>query len=282
MRGLLNLTRGAFSALGEMSLAPPPAPWRTDGEGVGRRLDAVRLPLDRLRRLKAELGVSLNDVILALLAGALARHHGRHGPAELSCMVPMSLRLAEERGQLGNRVGGFVVHLPIAERDPLVRLQRIHAQTAHAKSNGTGSATQYFMRAAALVPAPIFRAVAQRVSGRVQVICSNVPGPPARRYLAGARIDAVHPFAPVMRGTPLSLALLSYGDTVGIGIDTDPTVIADPARLGRAIERAVDEIERRAARRRPERAAAPPARRAARQSTRTGRRSRPRSTAVRR
>ena len=75
------------------------------------------------------------------------------------------------------------------------------------------------------------------------VICSNVPGPPLRRFLAGARIEAVYPFAPVMRGTPLTIALLSYGDSVGIGIDTDPAVIPDPERIGRQLERAVDEFQ---------------------------------------
>ena len=57
----------------------------------------------------------------------------------------------------------------------------------------------------------------------------------------------MYPFAPVMRGTPLSIALVSYGDTYGIGIDADPAVIPDPERVGRALEREIDDIERRMA-----------------------------------
>ena len=84
----------------------------------------------------------------------------------------------------------------------------------------------------------------------VRAAGSNLsPGPTTPRYLAGARITSVHPFAPVMRGTPLSIALMSYAGRVGFGIDADPTEIPDPARIAALIGREITMLERRTHRR---------------------------------
>jgi hypothetical protein len=69
-----------------------------------------------------------------------------------------------------------------------------------------------------------------------------------RRYIGGARVDAVLPFAPVMLGTPLSIALMSYGDRLGFGIDSDPAAIPDPDRIRALLELEIGEIERHAGR----------------------------------
>ena len=143
-------------------------------------------------------------------------------------------------------MGAFNVALPVGEPDPLVRLARIRRQTGAAKSDRRGAAYPLLMRALAFMPGFAYRLLAQTVTGRINLICTNVPGPPAQRYLAGAKIDAIYPFAPVALGTPLSIALLSYGDTYGVGIDTDPAAIPDPELLSRYLAAAVDEIEDRA------------------------------------
>jgi hypothetical protein len=93
-----------------------------------------------------------------------------------------------------------------------------------------------------------------------------MPGPPTQRFLAGARVDVIYPFAPVAMGTPLSMALMSYGDTYGIGIDSDPAAIPDPERLSGYLTTAIEELEARAMPR--------PVRRAARAAMGTARRSR--------
>ncbi len=242
---LAGAARSARSLIGDLASSLNAAPIGAHCAGIGRRLDAVPLSLPRLRRIKTALGVTLNDLILLAVTGALSRYHARRGPdvQSLQCIVPMSLRQDHDRPRHGNRVGGFTVTLPVGEPDPAARLALIRAQTTHAKGSGQGTATALMMQAAALVPSALFRAAAHGVAGRVHLICSNVPGPPARRYLAGARIDAVYPFAPVMAGTPLSIALLSYGDSVCVGIDTDPAAIPDPERLGRYLQREVDALE---------------------------------------
>lgn len=71
----------------------------------------------------------------------------------------------------------------------------------------------------------------------------GVPGPPRQRYLAGAKVEAVYPFAPVMLGTPLSIALVSYGPTFCVGIDADPAAIPDPSRIVRHLQEEIAAIE---------------------------------------
>jgi WS/DGAT/MGAT family acyltransferase len=246
--------RGMISDLTAPSVVDPLA---RDSTGIGRRLDAMALSLSRLSAIKGALDATLNDVVLTVVSGAVGRYH-RHRHVEvdeLHCMVPMSLRQGDEKHALGNRVGAFNVALPVGERDPLLRLARIRSQTRAAKTDRRGAGYPLMMRALALMPGFAYRLLAQSVTGRINLVCTNIPGPPPPRYLAGARIDALYPFAPVALGTPLSIALLSHGDTYGIGIDTDPAAIPDPELLGRYLAEAVDEIEARAmpraARKRP-------------------------------
>jgi WS/DGAT/MGAT family acyltransferase len=241
-----RLVRGVAGMLGEVGRASESAPWHAGGSGLGRRLAMLDADLTRLQRIRRRLDATLNDVVLTAVAGALGGYEelGRRGPRELQCMVPMSLRDRDDRHTLGNRVGGFTVGLPIRERSAAARLAHIQAQTRRAKSDGHASAFKAMMQAAAYVPPVLFRAAGQLVSGKLHLLCSNVPGPAAVRYLAGARIESVHPFAPVMRGTPLSIALMSYAGRVGFGIDSDPTEIPDPQRIATLLERELSALDR--------------------------------------
>jgi diacylglycerol O-acyltransferase / wax synthase len=237
--------RGMITDLTAPSSADPLARAST---GIGRRLDAMTLSLPRLQRIKDALGVTLNDVMLTAVSGAVGRYyaHRRLQVEELHCMVPMNLRHTEDRHTLGNRVGAFNVTLPIGEPDPLVRLGRIQQQTGAAKRDRRGAAWPLMMRVMASMPGFAYRLLSQMVTGRVNLICTNVPGPPVPRYLAGAKIEVMYPFAPVAVGTPLSIALMSYGDSYGVGIDTDPAAIPHPELLTRDLAAAVDGIESRA------------------------------------
>ena len=189
--------------------------------------------------------------MLTAVSGAVGRYyaHRKMHVDELHCLVPMSLRQSGDRHALGNRVGAFNVALPIGESDPLLRLARIQRQTGAAKSDRRGAAWPLMMQVLASMPGFAYRLLAQAVTGRVNLICTNIPGPPVPRYLAGAKIDVMYPFAPVALGTPLSIALMSYGDSYGVGVDTDPAAIPDPELLTRYLAAAVDEIEDRAVRR---------------------------------
>ena len=264
--GAVRGVRGMITDLTAPSSIDPLAQAST---GIGRRLDAMTLSLPRLQRIKNALDVSLNDVMLTAVSGAVGHYyaHRKLHVDELHCMVPMSLRQSGDRHTLGNRVGAFNVALPVGEPDALLRLARIQRQTGAAKSDRRGAAWPLMMRVLASMPGFAYRLLAQTVTGRINLICTNIPGPPLPRYLAGAKIEVMYPFAPVALGTPLSIALMSYGDSYGVGVDTDPASIPDPELLTRYLAAAIDEIEgyaiprprraeRKPARRRPATAAA--------------------------
>jgi diacylglycerol O-acyltransferase len=242
---LRRAARRARGIITDLDMLPAVDPLAARCTGVGRRLDAVTLSLSQLRRLKLALGISLNDLLLTIVAGAIGRYHQQHHlrVSEVACVVPTNLRQEQTNGTLGNRVGAFHVRLPIGERDLLRRLELIHRQTVPAKAGRQGATYGALLQAVAVIPAAAFRAMTRLVEGRVHLICSNVPGPPQQRYLAGAKIDTVFPFAPVLLGIPLSIALVSYGDTCGIGIDADPAAIPDPELLGCYLREEVQRVE---------------------------------------
>jgi WS/DGAT/MGAT family acyltransferase len=213
--------------------------------GIGRRLEVVPFSLPRMQGIKNALGVSLNDVVLTAVAGAVGRYHVDCGAPlkELQCVVPMDLRQAHERDLPGNRLGVFVVPLPVGEPHPLRRLNMIYSRTTVAKANGGGSASRFLLQALPFVPGVAFRVASQALRGKIGLICTNVPGPRTPRYLAGAKVDAIYPFVPALFGIPLTVALLSYGDTYAVGIGTDTGAITRPELLSRYLGDAVDEIE---------------------------------------
>lgn len=256
---LQRVLRQVSSVIGDLRAAPADDPLAALSTGVGRRLAGIALPLARVQQMKAALGVSLNDVVLLAATGALERYHRSRGitPRPLACVVPMSLRDPGERDGLGNHVGAFRVMLPLDETTLEDRLARIHQQTRPAKEARQGVAYGALMSLISIVPAAALRALSQQVSGRVHLICSNVPGPRVQRYIGGARIDAVLPFAPLMFGTPVSIALMSYGDCLGFGIDSDPAAIPDTHRLRGYLESEFEQLHRRAGRGRRRPAAAP-------------------------
>jgi diacylglycerol O-acyltransferase / wax synthase len=246
MDELARAWRG-FRSLADDAVAPAPRdPLAAGSAGLSRRFDVWDLSLERLRKAKAPLGVTVNDVVLAALAGALrAYHHDtRHAARPLKCMVPMNLRGRDERDAMGNRVGMFNVWLPLDEADPARRLARIREQTRAAKDDQRGSAGPLFVELATALPGAAFRWIARQALGQVNVVCTNVPGVAEPRFMAGAKIDAIYPFASVVEGTPIVMALASYAGNLHFGLDTDPEAIREPQRLAALFEESLAAIEK--------------------------------------
>ncbi len=237
--------RGVRGVLAELGTPKIEDPLARGGSGLSRRLDTLELPLERLRKIKAPLGATLNDLVLTALAGTLGAYYRerRVRVSELSCMVPMNLRGRDERDTLGNRVGTFQIMLPLRESRPERRLARIARQTGDAKRDRRGAAAPFLAQPLGLLPGLAFRWLAREALSRVNVCCTNVPGPAERRYLAGATVDGLFPFVSVVEGMPLAVALLSYAGRLEIGIDTDPEAIPDAHRIAELFEQSLDELE---------------------------------------
>lgn len=262
---LARLVRGLRGLVEEVTRPVVPDPLADRASGLSRRVDVLELPLERLRKLRGPLGATLNDLLLAALAGALGawRREHRVPGRELCCMVPVNLRGRNEADQLGNRVGAFQVMLPVAERDPLRRLERIRAQTHAAKRDRRAAAMPLLIEASTLLPGFAHRWLAREALRRVNLVCTNIPGPPERRFLAGATVEALFPLVSVVEHLPVVVAALSYAGRLQLGLDTDPEALPVPDRLAAHLEAAVGELEALADRRAvggrgPTRAAGPP------------------------
>ena len=237
--------RGLRAMLADALRPPVRDPLAVPGSGLSRRLDVAEVPLDRLRKIKRTLDVSINDVVLAALAGALHAYHRerRVHADELVCMVPMNLRGRDERDALGNRVGMFNVLLPVGEARAARRVARITEQTRAAKADRRGAAAPLLVELITMLPGAVLRTLSRGAIGRVNVACTNVPGVSHERWMAGARVASIYPFASVVEGTPLVMALLSYAGSMRIGIDTDPEAIPDPHRIAALFAASLDELE---------------------------------------
>jgi diacylglycerol O-acyltransferase / wax synthase len=224
---------------------PQPAPWNVDVTPHRRWVNA-RLSMDEVQEIRRAVGggVTLNDVLLATCTGALReylvdRGEGVGGGRTLKAMVPVSRRTADERGDaLGNRVSLIVVDLPVHTGDPLVRLGAIRAQTSQLKGSGMADGAETIVRLAGELPmvAPeLARVVSKQIP--MNLVITNVPGPPVPLWMYGARVLEAYPYVEVIDREGLTIAVLSYEGVLHVGITADRDVMPDLVKLAGGIER---------------------------------------------
>lgn len=201
--------------------------------GAHRRIDWAELDLDQMRHVRARSGGKLNDVVLAVVTGALRLFLKQRGmrldELVFKAAVPVSTRSEAEAGTLGNQVAAMLVTLPIDEPDPWKRLLRIIDTTRELKASGQVGGTQLVERLAELVP---FRlaAVLERLGTRrpvANLVVTNVPGPPTTMYLLGARLLASYPVVPLAPAQALGVALYSYDGKLCWGLNSDWDALPD-------------------------------------------------------
>jgi WS/DGAT/MGAT family acyltransferase len=201
--------------------------------GPHRRFDWLATDIAAIREIKDHLGGSLNDVVLATVAGAVRSFLQRRGvtlaDVDFRVFVPVSLRKAEERGGLGNRVAGWIVDLPIAERDPRKRLGRIHEATAGLKGSRQARGSEILTEVMDWTGSAVLT-LAMRLASQASpfnMVVTNVPGPPTPLYLLGARMIEVYPLVPLFVNHALGIALFSYDGKLHWGFNADWDAIPD-------------------------------------------------------
>ena len=222
---------------------PRPAPWNV-AVTPHRRWVSARVPMDQVRRIRegAGGGATLNDVVLAACTGALrdylaGRGEDVDGERTLKAMVPVSRRSDHQRGAtLGNQVSLIVVDLPVHQPDPVARLAAIHAQTDELKGSGMADGAETIVGMAGALPviAPELARVVTRAIP-MNLVVTNVPGPPFTMWMYGARVLEAYPYVEVIDGEGLTIAVLSYEGVLHFGITADRDVMPDLAELARGI-----------------------------------------------
>ena len=246
---------GALANLRAQLLAAPRSVFNRK-IGPARSFAALSLPLDEVQRVARGHGASLNDVVLALCAGALRELllDARALPRKaLVAAMPVSLRHKGD-GAANNQVSMVQCTLATDLADPLDRLRAIQASTARIK--------QRLAAFRGLIPtdfpglaAPIWAAglsrlwsagrIAERLPALANVAISNVPGPPVPLYLAGARVRHYHPVSIVTHGLAFNITVQSYAGQLEFGLTAARDVVARPERVAGAIAAALTELSER-------------------------------------
>lgn len=213
------------------------------------------LELARVKVLKERMHCKLNDVVLAICAGALRQylsHHDALPGASLVAMVPISTRTAEQRDQLGNQVDATLVELATQLSDPIDRLRQIQLNMDSAKRNHQAANANLIMEYGELVPYGI-AGQAARLYARTEMarrhrplfncVITNVPGPRVPLYLAGNRLIASMGMAPIMDGMGLTIVVFSYQGTITISPISSPKVMPDLDLFARQLRHSANELE---------------------------------------
>jgi WS/DGAT/MGAT family acyltransferase len=195
-----------------------------------RRFAYGSLSLDEVKEIKKLRGVTVNDVVMALCAGALRRYLElrRELPAEpLVAMVPVSVRTEAQKGSFGNQVSSMTASLHTHVADPLQRLDRIHESMRIAKEQHQALPATLLQDFAQFAP-PAVAARAARVVARAavanwmevpfNVVISNVPGPQFPLYGFGARLVANYPVSAINDGIGLNITVQSYDGSLDFGV----------------------------------------------------------------
>jgi WS/DGAT/MGAT family acyltransferase len=218
--------------------------------GRRRRFEGVRVSLDDVKAIRHALGGTVNDVVLAGVAGGLRRlFESRDEDVDdlrLRALCPVSVRDDSERMQLGNRVSAMFVDLPVGEADPTLRLQAIRATTGDLKDRQQAVGAAFLVDLTQFA-APTLLGLAARLAHRqpfFNLVITNVPGPQVPLYCMGGRMLEAYPVVPLTRNTALGIAILSYCGQLHLGLYVDADALDDVTVLAAGLEDSFAELKK--------------------------------------
>jgi len=244
--GSVSRLRDAAEGVGEIvwaGLNPAPETALNVEIGPHRRYAVVRQQLDDYRQVKNALGGTVNDVVLSVVSGALARWLHARGirteGLEMRALVPVSVRARGEHGTLGNQLTVMRGPLPVYIRDPVARLRFVKRAMDGLKESkqAVGAAT---LAAVNNLAPPTILAQASRLNFSTRLfnlIVTNIPGPQIPLYVLGRKLEDLFPVAFLPKNHALAVAIMSYNGQIGYGLLGDYDALED-------IELVADELDR--------------------------------------
>ncbi|MFE2141616.1 wax ester/triacylglycerol synthase family O-acyltransferase [Streptomyces sp. NPDC059456] len=245
---------GASVARAGLPLGVPAALTAAGPARTGTRAVAgLALDLDDVNRIRKVAGGTVNDVLIALVAGALRRWLVGRGDPEPEgpgprALIPVSRRRPGGTAKYGNRLSGYLLRLPLDEPDPLLRLDRVRTGMDRNKEAGPARGAGAVALLADHVHPLGHRLggplVAQAARLLFDVLVTSVPLPSFTFSLGGSRVREVYPLAPLARGHALAVAVSTYQGTVHYGLVADAAAVPDLADLAEALRAELAEFVR--------------------------------------
>jgi diacylglycerol O-acyltransferase len=249
--GALHGAREAAEGLGEVVwnfLNPAPDTPLNVEIGPHRRFTWVRAELADFKTIKNSLGGTVNDVVLAVVAGSLRRFLRARGVRteglELRALVPVSIRSDTERDQLGNRIAAMRGPLPVYIEDPVARLQAVREAMDGLKDSKQAVGAEVLAGVQNFAP-PTILAQASRLNFSTRLfnlIVTNVPGPQFPLYLLGRELQDLFPIAFLPRNHALAVAVMSYNGGVDFGLLADYDAVPDVEAIAAGIQESLAEL----------------------------------------
>jgi WS/DGAT/MGAT family acyltransferase len=247
----LSTVRESAEGIGEVlwaGLNPAPDVPLNVPIGPHRRLANLRVPLDDFKTVKRALGGTVNDVVLAVVAGGLRRWLHSRGVRtegmELRGLVPMSIRSDEEHGEGGNRIAAMRGPLPVYVDDPVERLRVVRESMAGVKDSKQALGAEVIAGLQDFAP-PTLLAQASRLNFSTRLfnlIVTNVPGPQFPLYLLGRELEELMPVAFLPENHALAIAIMSYNGTVEFALLGDYDAMPDIEYVKESIGESLTEL----------------------------------------
>jgi len=219
--------------------------------GSNRRFNWAEMDLAGVKHVKDTLGGSVNDVVLAITAGAVRRfliEQRDYDPsnAEFRVMNPVSTRSASQQGQMGNQVAMWLVDLHISEPDPARRYEAIKETTANLKATNQALGAATIVELSAGTPMTLLSLASRLAGPRIRpfnMTVTNIPGPQFPMYLLESQMLANYPMVPLWGQHGIGVALFSYNGRLLWGIQADYDAIPDSDEFVVAVHESFRELQ---------------------------------------
>jgi diacylglycerol O-acyltransferase len=233
-REALRTATSAVEMIAREEIRAAPHTSLNDPISTQRRFEIVTVPLAAINAIRTELGGTVNDVVMSVVASsvkALLESRGEEPPEQgVRAMVPMNLRTAGEHLALGNKVSSLFIDLPVCDQDPVRRYRETAAASAALKSDGhNADGTTAVLEIAGLAPPIIHSTIAQALYATrlFNITITNVPGPQQTLYAFGCPLREIQPLVPLAAQHALGVAIVSYDGDLFFGVVADRDGVPD-------------------------------------------------------
>lgn len=215
--------------------------------GPTRRTEFVQVPLADIQAARRAYDTTINNIVLAVVSGALHRYLTRHGECldAVHAFVPVNKRPEHARGTHGNQIGMTYPALPVGEADPAARIDKVKAAVTASHAANQADDTAALIRLGRFAPQPVAAALNRAMQFRADMFnltVTNVPGPPVPVYFLGRELQLILGATPLTRKHALTIAVLSYNGGLTFSVTTDPRRLPDGNDLVADIQAELDTL----------------------------------------